>query len=60
MFLSKNPGLFYHHGVVQQLKTVYDEILRPETLSEELPLEPSATIKTEKGGKKDKVAQRGV
>lgn len=52
VFVSKNPGLYYHHGVVQQLKTIYDELLRPEVLQNELTPEPSAIKPSEKSGKK--------
>lgn len=33
--------LYYHHGVVQKLKTLYDSILRPELLADQLTVEPS-------------------
>ncbi len=57
MFRSRNPGLFYHHSVVQQLKKIYDELLRPELVSDELTPEPSTTKAVEKAGKKDKVSR---
>ena len=44
------PQVFYHYNVVQQLKSLYDELLRPETVPEELSHEPST--KMDKGGKK--------
>ncbi len=55
MFQSRNPGLHYHHGVVQQLKMVYDELLRPELVHEEVSPDPCNSKAVEKGGKKEKV-----
>ena len=49
--------VFYHYNAVQQLKELYDEIMRPDLKppTEDVPPEPSA--KLEKEPKKGKVSQ---
>ena len=57
--------LYYHHGVVQKLKTLYDSILRPELLADQLTVEPSTRSdksgisKNDKGGGKGKEKTSG-
>ncbi|KAL5516236.1 hypothetical protein EMCRGX_G001519 [Ephydatia muelleri] len=45
LFISKNPGLFYHHNMVHKLKAMYDIIMSPVTPEGDTP--PDS-----KGGKK--------
>ena len=47
MYIIFPPQLFYHYNIVQQLKTLYDEILRPDLLQDYLP--PSATPRGDTG-----------
>ena len=51
--------LYYHHGVVQKLKTLYDSILRPDLLTEQLTLEPSTRSDKSGIGKKDDKTSKG-
>lgn len=61
---SPSLQLFYHHNIVQQLKTLYDEILRPELLEDHPPpgtgdTAPGHTSTPTGRGKREKEREKG-